>query len=38
MGASTPPLVVAVVEDDPPSRTALGRPNGGHCCPRDPAC
>ncbi len=25
MGASKPPLVVAVVEDDPPSRTALGR-------------
>ena len=25
MGASKPPLVVAVVEDDPSSRTALGR-------------
>src|SRR6188472_1909098 len=25
MGASTPPVVVAVVEDDPPSGIALGR-------------
>ena len=25
MGASKPPVVVAVVEDDPPSRIALGR-------------